>query len=768
MNCFGASADLPDDGDLYTVRDILAACQRLHELSPGVADLFIAGQIAEKVRQKWVQCNPELVLISDLAVKNKIVRDMKAAQNIKAKKASKVQVDNFMYKLDRLFDILCCRCPFVDCSDMSCQVENCSAAHINCECLRRFKIPVLELEFVKDQRLKVGHRGNLQIGQPDIPEAVRQQTAKDRVEQEKLSNEKQILANTPPVPVVVVEDDPSDQAGDGLVDQGGHGGLGDSDCIDDPDFIIGEKKCSNSQNRINIMPFIAEVERYFVSDRAASALFNAALKCVGVIKADDTKNVADKSKIVRGRALYRAIERKKDHIQSLGGLKCIGVDGKRDKKTKCVVIEVINGKKVEKRKVATEEHETYTIEPSGNYLTHTAIPPGKGTGRDLANDFVDVLAENESKDTLVAIVADGTAVNTGWKDGFIGHVERDLKARFLWLICMLHGNELPLRHLFCHCDGGLGTSGPDSFKGPLGKECKEEVHLKDVVNFEAIPTTFEDISDDVLKDLSRDQKILYQYTKAIQSGHVSDRLAAQVAGPIDHSRWLTLGIRLEILYTRTENPSEGLKMIVTYICQVYVPMWFSIKCHSKFTQGPAHLFKLLQLVKGQPTQVQELVKPHIQRNAYFAEAGIMLTAMLEDDEEDVRKFGVKLVKKARQKPLKPPKSKYLKGIRKHEISELNWNASSWKDIIDWGKTKVWQPRILEALTMEQIEAAVHTPIHFPKYPCHSQTVERMVKLVTEVSSSVFGEERQQDKIVSILASRKSRKAYDTKKDYKVA
>ena len=47
-------------------------------------------------------------------------------------------------------------------------------------------------------------------------------------------------------------------------------------------------------------------------------------------------------------------------------------------------------------------------------------------------------------------------------------------------------------------------------------------------------------------------------------------------------------------------------------------------------------------------------------------------------------------------------------------------------------------------------------------------VERMVKLVTEVSSSVFGEERQQDKIVSILASRKSRKAYDTKKDYKVA
>ena len=94
---------------------------------------------------------------------------------------------------------------------------------------------------------------------------------------------------------------------------------------------------------------------------------------------------------------------------------------------------------------------------------------------------------------------------------------------------------------------------------------------------------------------------------------------------------------------------------------------------------------------------------------------------------------------------------------------MNWNASSWKDSIDWGKAKVWEPRILEALTLEQIEAALQTPLNFPKYPCHSQTVERMVKLVTEVSSSVFGEERQQDKIVSVLASRKSRKAYDTKK-----
>ena len=43
----------------------------------------------------------------------------------------------------------------------------------------------------------------------------------------------------------------------------------------------------------------------------------------------------------------------------------------------------------------------------------------------------------------------------------------------------------------------------------------------------------------------------------------------------------------------------------------------------------------------------------------------------------------------------------------------------------------------------------------------------MVKLVTEASSTVYGETKQREKIVSVLASRKARKAYDTKKDYMV-
>ena len=54
------------------------------------------------------------------------------------------------------------------------------------------------------------------------------------------------------------------------------------------------------------MPFITEVERYFISDKAASALYNAAIITVGIITAEDNQNVVYKCIIERGRASYRA------------------------------------------------------------------------------------------------------------------------------------------------------------------------------------------------------------------------------------------------------------------------------------------------------------------------------------------------------------------------------------------------------------------------------------------------------------------------------
>ena len=88
----------------------------------------------------------------------------------------------------------------------------------------------------------------------------------------------------------------------------------------------------------------------------------------------------------------------------------------------------------------------YTMEPLGEYLQHTEMEEGKGTGRDLAKDCFDVLGENNSVDSLEAVLLDGTPTNAGKKTGCVCVLERHpaIRRNLVWLVCQLPGNELPL------------------------------------------------------------------------------------------------------------------------------------------------------------------------------------------------------------------------------------------------------------------------------------------------------------------------------------
>ena len=176
--------------------------------------------------------------------------------------------------------------------------------------------------------------------------------------------------------------------------------------------------------------------------------------------------------------------------------------------------------------------------------------------------------------------------------------------------------------------------------------------MLDLINFTPIESPLPDLPDHIWKDLSADQKLLYQYVKAIQEGWVPPSLKLCKYGPLNHSRWLTLAIRLLILYTRTENPSQGLITLVTYIMQVYAPMWFILKKASSFTDAPFALFTWMKLVERQPESVQLVVKPVVQHNAWPAEPGYMLCAMLSSQDSSARIKAVDIIKTLRKKPAK--------------------------------------------------------------------------------------------------------------------
>ena len=175
----------------------------------------------------------------------------------------------------------------------------------------------------------------------------------------------------------------------------------------------------------------------------------------------------------------------------------------------------------------------------------------------------------------------------------------------------------------------------------------------------------------------------------------------------------------------------------------------------------------MQLVKTQPVEVQDIVKPVYQRNAYFADPSVLLAACLESSEEETRRFAVNTILKMRAKPQKPPRAKRLKGIRMRVNPILQWDAASWDKMIKWNKIKLYEPFILMKFSKADLMKAYGEPITFPDYQCHTQSVERAVKMVSEASKVVCGEKRRHEHILAVDASRRERKPFSSKKYYKV-
>ena len=67
-SCFGSSASLPDTGNLFTLRDFVAPFQREVELNPASSINNISVKLGTEIREKWLQDNPQLSLMSSKCV----------------------------------------------------------------------------------------------------------------------------------------------------------------------------------------------------------------------------------------------------------------------------------------------------------------------------------------------------------------------------------------------------------------------------------------------------------------------------------------------------------------------------------------------------------------------------------------------------------------------------------------------------------------------------------------------------------------------------
>lgn len=112
-----------------------------------------------------------------------------------------------------------------------------------------------------------------------------------------------------------------------------------------------------------------------------------------------------------------------------------------------------------------EEHYTLGIEPGAKYLGH--LEPDSGKAVDISDSIMKYLKENEIDGGWKVVGSDSTSCITGNVGGVICLLEKALKRKLYWCICLLHTQELPFRNYFTKKDGP--TTGSNSFKGPVGK-----------------------------------------------------------------------------------------------------------------------------------------------------------------------------------------------------------------------------------------------------------------------------------------------------------
>ena len=192
-------------------------------------------------------------------------------------------------------------------------------------------------------------------------------------------------------------------------------------------------------------------------------------------------------------------------------------------------------------------------------------------------------------------------------------------------------------------------------------------------------------------------------------------------------------------------------------------------CHQakysiSFDNGLKNVFITIELTRTVSEEVQDIVKSVIQRNAYFAHAENILVTVIHDEKPAIRELAWRRIKKAR----KTTKGKVVR----HFINPtVNFEAIDYTDLVDWQQCIVTEPLVTRGLPEDKNEECIEykcaPPIVMDKFPCHTQAVERMVKLVTEASSTVVGANVHDGFIRSTLESRKRLPSFETKADYEM-
>lgn len=197
-----------------------------------------------------------------------------------------------------------------------------------------------------------------------------------------------------------------------------------------------------------------------------------------------------------------------------------------------------------------------------------------------------------------------------------------------------------------------------------------------------------------------DQSYLYRMVRSVHTGECDDRLASEKPGAISTARWLTTASRILRFYVTCAKPPVILKKLAEFVMKVYAPFWFLVKSQPLAIHGSRHVFKYISWIRQLPEDVQQILRPSIENNAYFFHPENVLLSMITDQDPLVRSDGYNKILSARNEAAVGIRQMYGAQVKNF----IDFESDSYYHMINWTKFELTEPPCLQFYMQDQLEA----------------------------------------------------------------
>ena len=692
-------------------------------------------------------------------------------------------IDYFLLLTYLINGIIFARCPITLCSEQEllgyvfCDGLCEKGFHIACSCSKDKKIPLFAVQFIKLQRLRVENQ----------MEEIRRVSREHRLAEEQANalkflqqaeeQERERIRNEEVNDAIAIED-----AENRVQD--------DDEDDDDEEFLMSEhkkmeeiKKTERNMCEMPLLGFMAN--RFKTSPREASLLVSAALVDLKFATPEDCSKLVDRGKVERAKEKVQKVQQaKRDEALLQPGPKGLYLDSRHDK---CLAKKNIGGSISVTKKNPEEDHYSVVFHPEEKFpdcTFHITVPKNPPEGVNKAQYVADLILrkcheKNLNMDEIVMCGGDSTATNTGVGDlgGIFMWMERFLEKNLMWSVCSIHILELTPKNLFISLDGP--TASGTVYTGSIGKVLREDVmKLQIDPNFVRLPQYYIPVlPDEVVSELSSDQLYLYHIAHMVRTGNIIDEFEKYAIGPLNKARWNTHWSRIFRLYiskrdTLVPNLSpadeENLKLMVHFLLSCYLPAWFQIRLNQHYLDAPTVFLNLMTNLQDQPQVVKSSVEKTLQTGAYALHPDPLLQRMLCGDDKEDRRFAIKATIKNRERAGHPNIGNLNPMTSPRRVNpKLNFDARplTFQNVIDWNDGVFREPPLTCKISSQNLWSFLDTKMEFPaNFPNHTQSVERMIKRVTEAGLHVASEDKRDGVILAQLEACRMLPVYNSKKD----